>query len=191
MTEKYTIEFKQNLVRTYLQEYRENAELSFSSYVRENFPEVIMATAYTWLTLYKNSVGKEQGMSVNEINGVFGKQASGMSLKDKFAVVLETASMDEEHVGEYCRTHGIYKSDLEMWKSECSQALEEPVSRPDIKQQKTEIKELRQKVSKLEKDCAHKDRQIDKKDKALATYAAQVITMKNFQKLFTDSSEED
>ena len=34
-----------------------------------------MATAYTWLSMYKNSVGKEQGMSVNEINGVFGKQA--------------------------------------------------------------------------------------------------------------------
>lgn len=69
--------------------------------------------------------------------------------------------------------------------------LEEPVIRADIKQQKTEIKELRQKVSKLEKDYQHKDRQIDKKNKALSTYAAQVITMKNFQKLFTDSSDED
>lgn len=28
MTEKYTTEFKQNLVRTYLKEYKENAELS-------------------------------------------------------------------------------------------------------------------------------------------------------------------
>lgn len=43
-------------------------------------------------------------------------------------------------------------------------------SRADIKQQKTEIKELRQKVSRLEKDCQNKDSQIDKKDKALATY---------------------
>lgn len=191
MTEKYTSEFKQNLVRTYLQEFKESTDLSFSSYVRENFTEVNMATAYTWLSLYKNSVGKEQGMSVNEINGVFGKQASGMSLKDKISVVLETASMNDEQVGEYCRKHGIYKSDLERCKSECSLALEEPVIRADIKQQKTEIKELRQKVSKLEKDCQHKDRQIDKKNKALSTYAAQVITMKNFQKLFTDSSEED
>ena len=113
MTEKYTTEFKQNLVRTYLKEYKENAELSFSSYVRENFPEVIMTTAYAWLSLYKNSVVTEQGMSVNEINGVYGKQASELSLKEKFAVVLETASMDEEQVGEYCRKHGIYKSDLE------------------------------------------------------------------------------
>lgn len=129
-----------------------------------------MATAYTWLSMYKISVGKEQVMSVNEINGVFGKQASEMSLKDKFSVVLETASMNDEQVGEYCRKHGIYKSGLERWKSECSQALEESVSRADIKQQKTEIKELRQKVSRLERDCQNKDRQIDKKDKALATY---------------------
>lgn len=92
-----------------------------------------MATAYTWLSMYKNSVGKEQGMSVNEINGVFGKQASEMSLKDKFSVVHETASMNDERVGEYCRKHGIYKSGLE-------------------------------------RDCQNKDRQIDKKDKALATY---------------------
>lgn len=114
-----------------------------------------------------------------------------MSLKDKFSVVLETASMNDEQVGEYCRKHGIYKSDLERWKAECRQALKEPVSKADLKQQKTEIKELRQKVSRLEKDCQSKDRQIDKKDKALATYAAQVITMKNFQKLFTDSYAED
>ncbi len=32
-----------------------------------------MATAYTWLSMHKISVGKEQGMNVNEINGVFGK----------------------------------------------------------------------------------------------------------------------
>ena len=128
MTEKYTTEFKQNLLRTFLQEYKENVELSFSSYVRENFPEVKLATVYTWLSLYKNSVGKEQGMSVNEINGVFGKQASGMSFRDKLAVILDTASLDDEQLGEYCRKHGIYKSDLERWKDECGQALEEPVS---------------------------------------------------------------
>lgn len=45
-----------------------------------------MATAYTWLSMYKNSVGKEQGMSVNEINGVFGKQSSEMSLKPELIV---------------------------------------------------------------------------------------------------------
>lgn len=38
-------------------------------------------------------------------------------------------------------------------------------SRADIKQQKTEIKELRQKVSRLERDCQNKDSQIDKKDR--------------------------
>ena len=31
-----------------------------------------------------------------------------MSLKDKFSVVLETASMNDEQGGEYCRKHGIY-----------------------------------------------------------------------------------
>lgn len=47
-----------------------------------------MATAYTWLSMYKNSVGKEQGMSVNEINGVFGKQASEMSRQfDSFPLI--------------------------------------------------------------------------------------------------------
>ena len=86
-----------------------------------------MKASYTWLSLYKNSVGKEQGVGVNEINGVLEKLFSGMSLKDKFAVVLETANLDEDQVGEYCRKHGIYKSDLDRWKAECSQALEEPV----------------------------------------------------------------
>ena len=56
-----------------------------------------------------------------------------MSLKDKFSVVLETASMNDEQVGDYCRKQDIYKSDLERWKSECRQSLEDQVSRADLK----------------------------------------------------------
>ena len=61
----------------------------------------------------------------------------------------------------------------------------------NTRQQKTEIKELKQKVSRLEKECVKKDKEIDRKDKALATYATQIYTLKNFHKLFTSSNEED
>ena len=69
--------------------------------------------------------------------------------------------------------------------------LEEPVSREDLRQQKTEIKELRQKESRLDMVCQKKDRKIEGTDKALSTYATQVITLKKFGTGLDSSCKDD
>ncbi len=186
-----TPEFRKNFVQSYLKEKQKNADLSISFFKKNNFPDVGIKSAYNWIRQYKASEGKALNMTENEVNGLYGTEANSMSLKDKLEMVLDTAGLNEEQIGTYCRQHGIYKSDLDSWKIECLSALDEGTGTINHKQQKAEIKELKQKVSRLEKESVRKDKEIDRKDKALATYAAQISTLKNFHKLFTSNSNEE
>ncbi len=38
-------------------------------------------------------------------------------------MVVETAKMSEEEIGVYCRSNGIYASELKSWKLNCMTAL--------------------------------------------------------------------
>lgn len=63
---------------------------------------------------------------------------------------------------------------------ECSKALGEPVSREDLRQQKAETKELRQKVGWLDMDCQKKNRQIGQERQGTLTLCSAGYPLKNF-----------
>jgi transposase-like protein len=46
----------------------------------------------------------------------------GWTARDKFAAVIETASMNEAERSEYCRTRGVYPEHLAAWRSACERA---------------------------------------------------------------------
>ena len=46
-------------------------------------------------------------MTENEVNGLFGSEANSMSIKDKLKMVLNTAGLNDDQVGAYCRQHGF------------------------------------------------------------------------------------
>ncbi len=60
MRKYFTLEFKEKVVTSYMKEFKKNPYLEFIPYVRENFPEVREKTAYNWLILYKDAIGKSQ-----------------------------------------------------------------------------------------------------------------------------------
>src|SRR5660397_29236 len=51
-----------------------------------------------------------------------GKNSEQWSSAAKFAVVLETASMNEAQLGEYCREQGRYSEQIAVWCQACLQA---------------------------------------------------------------------
>ena len=97
------------------------------------------------------------------------------SSQDKFAVVMETASMNEAEIAEYCRSKGLYPEQLKRWKQAFIQGLEQV--KPD-----TENKESRKKIKKLEKE-------LQRKDKALAEAAALLILQKKVQALWAEDED--
>ena len=93
----------------------------------------------------------------------------GWSSRDKFAAVLETAALNEADLSEYCRTRGLYPAQIVAWRSACEQANDwERTSTARLAQA---TKEEKKRVKDLERDLA-------RKDKALAETAALLVLRK-------------
>jgi transposase-like protein len=94
------------------------------------------------------------------------------SAKDKFAVVLETASLNDHELSEYCRSKGLYPEQIERWKDDFIDGMDQS---PKVSPNQM----IHRKVRKLE-------REVRRKDKALAEAAALLILQKKFQTLWED-----
>ena len=67
-------------------------------------------TLYNW-----RNDAKKQGAPVPGS----GKQTDEWSPEAKFAVVVETATMTEVELSEYCRSKGLYPEQIRAWKEAC------------------------------------------------------------------------
>ena len=52
---------------------------------------------------------------------------AGLSSEERFVVVLETATLTEVELGEYCRRKGLFPQQVNAWRELCKQA-QEPLS---------------------------------------------------------------
>ncbi len=66
------------------------------------------------------------------------------STQDKFSIVVETATLSEIELAEYCRSKGLYVEQIQAWRDACMQA------NGGIAQQ----------ASQLQKNIREKDREI-------------------------------
>ena len=105
----------------------------------------------------------------------------GWSARDKFAAVLETATFNEIDLAEYCRKKGIYPEQLSQWRKACERAND--WERECSRRLKTEKKADRQRIQQLE-------RELRRKEKALAETAALLVLQKKAQAIWGDSEDE-
>jgi transposase-like protein len=105
----------------------------------------------------------------------------GWTARDKFAAVLESASLNEEETAEYCRRKGIYPDQLKAWRHAC-EAANDWDKQASIKL-KSEQKTNRKRIKDLEKD-------LQRKEKALAEAAALLVLQKKVQAIWADPEDE-
>ena len=110
-----------------------------------------------------------------------GRNPENWSPEDKFAVVLETAALNEAELAEYCRKKGLYAEQIVAWKEICMQAnataAEQTRSARDLaRSAKKEIKELK-------RDLRHKE-------KALAETAALLVLRKKMHAIWGEGEDE-
>ena len=110
-----------------------------------------------------------------------GKQAEEWSSKDKFGVVLETAGLNEAELAEYCRRKGLFIEQVAAWRAACQDANEDPVER--TRDQREQSKADRKRIKQLEKELV-------RKEKALAEAAALIILRKKAQAIWGDPEED-
>ena len=81
----------------------------------ENTPVSVLAeeTGISDVTLYH---WRKQARSKGLVVPGDGSNPESWSPEDKFAVVLETAAMNEAELAEYCRKKGLYAEQISVWK---------------------------------------------------------------------------
>ena len=126
------------------------------------------ATLYNWINR-----ARESGVPVP---GSRSNNAEDWSAEAKFAVVVETQSMNEAEKSTYCREKGLYPEQVERWRQACiGGANSQAADNESLRQARNEIKRLKRKVGR--------------KDKALAESAALLVLSKKFQALWEEEDQ--
>jgi transposase-like protein len=110
-----------------------------------------------------------------------GRTSDKWSSQDKFLIVMETFTMNEVELAEYCRKKGLYREQIEAWKNVCLEANGQAFDQ--AKQLNGALKEEQKRAKQLEKD-------LQKKEKALAEAAALLLLRKKAQAIWGDDEEE-
>ena len=104
----------------------------------------------------------------------------GWSSRDKFAAVLETAALNEADLAEYCRKRGLYPAQITAWRSACEQAND--WDRASTAKMSQATKEEKKRIKDLERELARKDR-------ALAETAALLVLRKKASAIWGDGED--
>lgn len=130
-------------------------------------------TLYNWRTKVK-----EQGYPVpgNE------KNTDQWSAQAKFAVVVESATLSQSELSEYCRKKGLLVEQIQRWKQAfIDGSLSDAEKR---KQEQQASKQDKRRIKQLEKE-------LNRKDKALAETAALLVLRKKLNALWGESDSEE
>lgn len=89
--------------------------------------------------------------------------------------------MNQAEKAAYCREKGLYPEQLEQWKQACEKAND--WDQASEKELKTATQSERKKIKRLQKE-------LDRKEKALAEAAALLVLRKKYNALFEDDEDE-
>ena len=96
--------------------------------------------------------------------------------EEKYAVMIEAASLPDEELGAFLRKKGLHQANLRQWRQEMLKGLEKPGGRSSKNSAETRrIREL--------------ERELTRKEKALAEAAALLILKKKAQALWGDEDD--
>lgn len=112
--------------------------------------------------------------------GDAGALAQRGAVQARFDAVLTTAAMDEAGKSAWCREHGVYPQELSAWRRSATEALAKPAEARASPQQ---TRQDRRRIKELE-------RELRRKDKALAETAALLVLSKKVAAIFHKGEDE-
>ena|ERR1019366_1496899 len=120
---------------------------------------------------------KDQGVAVPSA----GKNAEDWTSEDKFAVVVETASLNAAALAEYCRRKGLFAEQIAAWRKVCRSANANAAQ---------EARGLREQSKGDKKRIRELEKELNRKERALAEAAALLILRKKVQAIWGDKEED-
>lgn len=163
-------------MKSYPPERREAVLAKMAGPHRKSIAEIAREEGISPPTLYAwRKQAREQGRLMPDSDD----SPEGWSSHDKFNAVLETAALNEHALAEYCRARGLYPEQIARWKAACIQANDW-----DRAENATLARLRREDRQKL----AEQERELRRKDKALAEAAALLVLQKKVRAIW---GEED
>ena len=98
----------------------------------------------------------------------------------RLEAVVTTAAMNEADKSAWCRTHGVYPEDLAKWRASATTALASP---EEMRASPQATRQDRKRIKDLERELLRKDR-------ALAETAALLVLSKKVQAIFSKGEDE-
>lgn len=127
----------------------------------------------TTLSRWKREAGKVDSMSTKKKKQ---KRPGDRTPDEKLAMVLEASRLSDEELGEFLRRNGLHEADLTRWRGEALAGLG---NRRQEKPRSSDAKRIRE----LEKE-------LRRKDKALAETAALLVLQKKVQAIWGDGDDD-
>ena len=162
----YSIELKESILRRLLPPSSE----SVSKVSREE--GIPQQTLRTWLKKARKEGRPAPGKETT---------TDDWSTQDKFLTVVETASLSEIELAEYSRKKGLYVEQIKEWRNACMNANGGVAK---------EAARLNRKLKESEKERKKLEKEIQRKDKALAEAAALLVLSKNANAIWGDQEDE-
>lgn len=162
----YSIEFKEAAVKKMMPP---NA-VSVPTLKREL--GVSDVTLYKWRNEYRSKGKAVPGNNINPDKWV---------AKDKLAVVIETAALNESELSEYCRRKGLYPQQVQRWREAALKGyeLEEKIQHQHSQNRKKDQRKIK-----------HLESELHRKEKALAETAALLVLRKKAQAIWGEEEDE-
>jgi len=162
----YTEEFREQTVRKMMPPNSQSvAQVSRESGVSE-------ATLYNWRNQFRH-----RGKAVPADP----KNPESWSGENKLAVVIETAALNEQELAEYCRHKGLYVEQIARWREAAIAGAE--TQRPLSAAERRDLQKERKKSRSLEKE-------LKRKEKALAETAALLVLQKKAQAIWGENEDD-
>jgi len=105
---------------------------------------------------------------------------TGWTAADKFAAVVETAALNEAELSAWCRERGLYPEQIRQWRRACEQAND---------WDRTQNERLRQARKTDQQRLKALERELRKKEKALAETAALLVLSKKAEAIWGDRED--
>lgn len=98
----------------------------------------------------------------------------------KLAIITETSGLNEAELSEYCRTRGLYPGEVKAWQRAAEEAMAGAIA---------PVKELREALAAEKKRNKELERELSRKEKALAETAALLILRKKAAAIWGEGEE--
>lgn len=162
---QYSVERRESVVRRLL-----SSDVSVSELARET--GISEGTLYNWRNQAKNKEGAVPGSTRSSA-----KRSSG----EQLAAVVETFTLNEAELAEYCRKQGLYPDDIKAWRAQAERAMTTGV---------VSAQELREALSTEKKRSQALERELRRKERALAETAALLTLRKKAAAIWGEEKDE-